>query len=230
MGFIEKELQYFSDVGWLLTCMIFSVAVIVWQWKILTGKNRIVAWIVLVYMLTSIVSAQIGMFGLYSTWIYNLIYMVFAYMIWLVFEIKSNEKKISKRLFKLLALIVILHLVNIIFFQGIIYLATATVILIQLFNTVTAYFYLKYRLENFDEPVLSHILNWFAFAVIIDNVVSIPTTAVYSKEMFEILGQEQFTILNEVQSFFYAGWFVIIGIGILWNTTSLSSRFSSSSS
>ncbi|MFN8155500.1 MAG: hypothetical protein U0Y08_14500 [Bacteroidia bacterium] len=230
MGVIEKEINYFSEVSWLLICMVFSLIVIIRKWKFLTGKNRTAAWIVLVYMFTTIVSAQIGMFGWYSTWIYNLMYILFGYLIWRVFEIKEKENKTTERLGKLLVLVISLHIINLIFFQGVIYLATATIILFQLFYTIAAYNYLKYRLENFDEPVLSHILNWFAFAVIIDNVISIPTTAVYSKEMFEILGQEQFTILNSVQSAIFAGWFVIIGIGILWNTTSLSSRFSSSSS
>jgi hypothetical protein len=85
-------------------------------------------------------------------------------------------------------------------------------------------------LEQFDEPVMSQIRNWFALAVIIDNVVSIPTVALLSEQMVGLVGYDRFGILHAIHGIIYGLWFLITAAGILWNTTSLSSRFSSSSS
>ncbi len=230
MEVLVKEIKFFLSDPFLFGCGFLSLIVIIMKWHALDRKSRTMGKIVITYYTTFIICGQLGLYNIYSSWIYNLMYMPLSYFMWKLFraeDIKPGTLKIQKVAFWSICA---LHIINVLFFQGIIYIATITMMLFQVFNAVLAFFYLKYRLENYDEPVHKHILNWFAFAVIIDNIVSIPTAALLSKEMFELIGPVQFKLLNQIQSFLYSCWYLITAAGILWNTTSLNSRFSSSSS
>lgn len=230
MEILEKEIHFFLKAPFLFLCMLFALIVLFRFRKELDQKGKWVGLIVLVYMFTSLLGGQLALFNIYSSWLYNIMYVPLSLFIWKLFKSDNKGLKFHKRVNMVFLIICLLHFINLLFFQGIIYIATATMLLFQLFNAILAFFYLKYRLENYDEPVHRNLLNWVAFAVIIDNIVSIPTTALWSKEMYELIGAEQFYLLNKIQSFLYSCWYLIIAAGILWNTTSLSSRFSSSSS
>ena len=229
MDTLEKEIKYFLSDPLLFISLFFALIVLIRYWKVLNKQSKQVGGIVLLYAIMFLVTSQLSLFAVYSSWIYNVMYIPISYCIWKLFSQEVGFENLKRQILLIFSIITFLHVCNLIFFQGIVYIATATMMLFQLFNAVLAFLYLKFRLENYDEPVHLNIINWFAFAVIIDNIVSIPTTALWSKEMYELIGHEQFALLNNIQSFLYACWYLIIAFGILWNTTSLSSRFSSSS-
>lgn len=230
MEILLREIAFLKRDLWLNTILLGTIIIVIRQWKSLQDKNRLVGFIVILYAFIHLLCTHLSMYNLYSTWIYNLVFGLYSLLIWKTFKVPYQKSWPPKLIKGSYYLILILHVLNCFYIQGFTYLATITIVLFQIFNMVMAYLYLQHRLEQYDDPFLGHIRNWFAVAVIIDNVVSIPTVALLSEQMVELVGYDRFSILHSTHNVIYGMWYLITAAGIIWNTTSLSSRFSSSSS
>jgi hypothetical protein len=227
-------IKFFIDVflrkPWLLLAAYSFLIIILFLFKKLNKTERAVVLIVFVYAIHTLICSHLAIAKIETSWTYNILCMPLSWMIVLLFTQNLTKSKHVKTIKKIALIFILIHISNILFFQGIRYIATYTYLILQTINAVVSYYYLKDQMDNSDKHPSMNLLNWFAAATVIDHITSIPITATLSQDMIGFADRRYASFLYSIMSFVYGCWYLIIGAGIIWNKTALSSRFLSRSS
>ena len=123
----------------------------------------------------------------------------------------------------LVYLLTLMHIVNLLFFQGFHVLANFTYIPAYGWMAVLAFYFLKEQLEDVNMVPFNSLITWFAVATLIDIAGSLPILSVLGWSGF--ISQEIAFHLYDLVTWLYAFWFFIILTGLLWTKTTLRSAF-----
>jgi hypothetical protein len=198
--------------------------------KKLNKTERALVLIVFIYAIHTLICSHLAISKIETAWTYNILCMPLSWMIILLFTKNLITTKHIQKIKTITIIFIVIHIFNILFFQGIRYIATYTYLILQAINAFVSYYYLKDQMDNSDKHPSMNLLNWFAAATVIDHITSIPITATLSQDMIGFTDKKYTTFLFSIMSFVYGCWYLIISAGIIWNKTALSSRFLSRSS
>lgn len=227
---LDFFIKAFLHRPWLIVSIFLYFFVFVKYYRHLSTTNRLMSVIVLIYGLHGLISFLLARKSIETSWTFNLICMPLTWMIVKLFTDNLSDKSNVKLISYISAIFLLVHILNISFFQGIRYIATYTYLILQAINAIVAFYYLKDQMDNSDTHPSLNLLNWFAAATVIDHITSIPITATLAQNMIGFTDERYTGFLYNIMSFVYGCWYLIISAGIIWNKTALSSRFLSRSS
>jgi len=93
MDILQHEIILFLKEPLLNISMMSSIIIVARQWKSLKGKDRLIGFIVIlyVYVFIHILCTHLSMYNVYSTWIYNLVFGLYSLLIWKTFEFPCQK-------------------------------------------------------------------------------------------------------------------------------------------
>lgn len=228
------EIKFFIDVflrkPWLHIAAYCFLVIMLFLFKKLNKTERALVLIVFIYAIHTLICSHLATAKIETAWTYNILCMPLSWMIIILFTKNLTNTKYVQKIKTITIIFITIHIFNIIFFQGIRYIATYTYLILQAINAVVSYYYLKDQMDNSDKHPSMNLLNWFAAATLIDHITSVPITATLSQDMIGFADRRYASFLFSIMSFVYGCWYLIISAGIIWNKTALSSRFLSRSS
>ena len=196
--------------------------------RTLNSEEKWIALTVFIYAITEIISSMLAFHHHNNLWFYNL--MLFPQFILVMILLVHNmaNKTIRRILFIGGACLLLFHLTNILFLQGIYSFNNFTYIPAAVWMATASNFYLRGQMEQIETAPFEKWLTWFALATLIDNAGSAPILSLLGWS--DYLNSPQAMKLLEVTSYLYSFWYFIILIGFIWTRNSLRSglRFRSS--
>lgn len=227
-------LKFFIDVflrkPWLHFAAYCFLSIMLFLFKKLNKTERALVLIVFIYAIHTLICSHLAIAKIETAWTYNILCILLTWMIILLFTKNLITTKYVPKIKTITLIFILIHVLNVLFFQGIRYIATYTYLILQTINAVVSYYYLKDQMDNSDKHPSMNLLNWLAAATVIDHITSIPITATLSQDMIGFADRRYAMFLYSIMSFVYGCWYLIISAGIIWNKTALSSRFLSRSS
>src|SRR4030095_11252986 len=191
-------------------------------WKLDQGERR-VAHAVFLFAGCDIVATVLIFVGKQNLWLYNWVLVPQIILVTFMMVHGMQGKVIKNVLIGGSIILTLLHILNMLAFQGYVNLAYYTYIPCSVWMAVCSFYYLREQLEDVSLVPFNFLLTWFALATLIDNAGSMPILSVLGWSNF--ISQPIAYHLYAFVTWLYAFWFLIILTGLLWTKTPLKSVF-----
>jgi len=221
----KNLVDWFLDSGISLQCGLLALAGMMVFIKSYSREDFLVAVLLLLYVAVDVAASVLAYLNMNNIWLYNITLFPEFIFTMLLLTRSMSFVGIKKWLNTGMIIISLLHVVNVQWGQGLHAFASFTYLPATALLAVAAYFYLKERLEETDSIPFTNWITWFAMALLIDHVGSLPILTVLGWSDF--ITQPFANKLYAIVTWLYAFWYLIIFTGLLWTRTSIRSRFSS---
>jgi len=218
---MSEFLVWLSAVdSFMYPCLVVMIWFLVSFFK-MNSDDRWVAVTVILYGINDIVTSLMAFYKMHNLWFYNL--MLFPQFIMVITLLIKNlySRKLQLVLLTGGALLILFHTINLLFLQGIHDFNNFTYIPAAAWMAVCAFFYLREQMEISEESPFDKLLTWFAFAMLIDQVGSIPILSVLG--WTDYIQTQHAAKLWDVVELLYTFWYLLILLGLVWTRSSLRS-------
>lgn len=189
--------------------------------KRLNGNERWVAAVILLYTSVDLVASVMSFLQLPNHWLYNVMLIPQFILVSVTLHCNMNGSKFKQVFRTGVLLLLILHVVNIMLFQGFSHFANFTYIPACAWMATGCFFYLREQMEQVDKSPFDFLVTWFALATLIDNAGTLPILSVLGWTNY--IESSYALHLWDFAKWLYACWYMIIIFGLLWTKTSLRS-------